>query len=135
MQQGMNPITSQGDPAIDFIRSRSAGQPIVTLAEMQLLPLPSSDLNNAVVELLNQATADPDGLIYAFGAQYTDGTGIHDIHMNQGNPTSGGGHSHDNGSWQDGAILFQLPGSGIWTAIFIAFQGQSWNTDDSGDPL
>jgi uncharacterized protein YukJ len=87
-----------------------------------------------VIELLNQATADPNGVIYAFGAQYTDGTGIHDIHMNQGNPLSGG-HAGDNGIWQDGAILFQLPGSGAWTAIFIAFQGQSWTTDGNGNPL
>lgn len=138
MQQGMNPITAQGDPAIDFVRSRSNGQPIVTLAEMQLLPLPSEDnsdnLNNAVVELLNQATSDPNGLIYAFGSQYTDGTGIHDIHMNQGNPDPGA-FAADNGIWQDGAILFQLPGSGSWTAIFIAFQTESWNTDDGGDPV
>ncbi len=138
LAQGMNPISAQGDPAIDFVRSRSAGEPIVTLAQMQLLPLPlehnSGDLNNAVVELLNQATSDPDGVIYALGSQYTDGSGIHDIHMNQGNPSSGG-HSGDNGIWQDGAILFQLPGSGTWTAIFIAFQGQSWTTDDNGNPV
>ncbi len=135
---GMNRITVQGDPAIDFIRSRTGGQPIVTLAGMQLLPLPSNqssgNLHNAVIQLLNQATADPNGLLYAFGSQYTDGTGIHDIHMNQGNPL-GGGHSQDNGIWQDGAILFQLPATGKWTAIFIAFQGQSWTTGDNGNPV
>ena len=136
LPQGMNPLTVQGDPAIDFIRSRTAGQPIVTLADMQLLPLPSEqnsgNLHNAVIQLLNQATADPNGLIYAFGSQYTDGTGIHDIHMNQGNPV--GGFYGDNGIWQDGAILFQIPSNNTWTAIFIAFQGQSWNTDNNGNP-
>jgi uncharacterized protein YukJ len=137
LPQGMNPLTTQGDPAIDYIRSRSADQPIVTLAQMQLLPLParqnSGNLNNAVVELLNQATSDPGGLIYAFGGQYTDGTGIHETHMNQGNP--GNSHSDENGIWTDGAVLFYLPASSQWTAIFISFQGQSWNTDDHGDPL
>jgi uncharacterized protein YukJ len=137
LAQGMNPITVQGDPAIDYIRSRSAGKPIVTLAQMQLLPLPSEgnsgDLNNAVVELLNQATSDPNGLIYAFGGQYTDGTGIHETHMNQGNP--GSDHSDENGIWNDGAVLFYLPGSSKCPAIFIAFQGQSWNTDDNGNPI
>jgi len=137
LAQGMNPITVKGNPAIDYIRSRSAGKPILTLAQMQLLPLPSQqnsgNLNNAVVELLNQATSDPNGLIYAFGGQYTDGTGIHETHMNQGNP--GSDHSDENGIWNDGAVLFYLPASSKWTAIFIAFQGQSWNTDDNGNPV
>jgi uncharacterized protein YukJ len=44
-------------------------------------------------------------------------------------------HADDNRMWQDGAILFQLPASSKWTAIFIAFQGQSWNADDIGDPV
>lgn len=137
LPQGMNPLSTQGDPAIDYIRSRSAGKPIVTLAQMQLLPLPSEqaggNLHNAVVQLLNQATADPNGLIYAFGGQYTDGTGIHETHMNQGNPLSS--HGNENGIWQDGAILFSLPATNTWTAIFIAFQGQSWNTDNNGNPV
>jgi uncharacterized protein YukJ len=137
LQQGMNDLTVQGNPAIDYVRSRSNGQPIVTLDEMQLLPLPSrqnsGNLQNAVIQLLNQATADPDGLIYAFGRPYTDGTGIHNIHMNQGNPI--GQFSNENAIWQDGAILFQLPATNSWTAIFIAFQGESWTTDDNGNPL
>jgi len=135
---GMHPLSMHADPAIDFIRSQSGGRAILTQADMELLPLPSAqdsgNLNNAVVELLNQATADPNGLIYAFGSQYTDGTGIHDIHMNQGNPAAGG-HAGDNGIWQDGSIWFQLPGSGQWTAISIAFQGQSWHTDQRGEPM
>jgi uncharacterized protein YukJ len=137
MAQGMNPLSMKGDPAIDYIRSEFEGKPILTLAEMKLLPLPaqenSGDLNNAVVELLNQATSDPDGLIYAFGGQYTDGTGIHETHMNQGNPS--GDHDDENGIWQDGAILFYLAGSGKWTGIFVAFQGQSWKTDDGGNGI
>lgn len=134
---GITEITTQGDPAIDYVRSRANGQPIVTLAQMQLLPLPSENgadnLNNAVIQLLNQATADPNGLLYAFGSQYSDGTGIHDVHMNQGNPANSFGQ--DNGIWQDGAILFYLPASSQWMAIFIAFQSESWNTDDNGNPI
>jgi uncharacterized protein YukJ len=137
LQQGMNPLNVQGDPAIDYIRSRANDQPIVTLADMQLLPLPtennSTDLGNAVIDLLNQATSDPDGLVYAFGGQYTDGTGIHETHMNQGNATHD--HSDENGIWNDGALIFYLPATNKWTAIFIAFQGQSWNTDDNGNPI
>jgi uncharacterized protein YukJ len=134
---GMTQLTVQGNPAVDYVRSRANGQPIVTLAEMQLLPLPgqsaSSNLQNAVIQFLNQAIADDNGTIYAFGSQYTDGTGIHDIHMNQGNPP--GSFEKDNGIWQDGLLVFELPASETWAAIFIAFQTESWTTDDNGNPM
>lgn len=133
---GMTQLTIQGNPAVDYVRSMANGQPIVALSQMQLLPLPgqstSSNLQNAVIQFLNQATADDNGTIYAFGSQYTDGTGIHDIHMNQGNPP--GEFEKDNGTWQDGLLVFELPASGTWAAIFIAFQTESWTTDSDGNP-
>jgi uncharacterized protein YukJ len=134
---GMTPLTVQRNPAVDYVRSVTNGQPIVMQAQMQLLPLPgqtnSSNLQNAVIQFLNQAIADANGTIYAFGSQYTDGTGIHDIHMNQGNPP--GSFEKDNGIWQDGMLVFELPASGTWAAIFIAFQTESWSTDDNGNPV
>ncbi|HSY71853.1 MAG TPA: YukJ family protein [Alloacidobacterium sp.] len=134
---GMTPLTAQRNPAVDYVRSVTNGQPIVMQAQMQLLPLPgqtnSSNLQNAVIQFLNQAIADANGTIYAFGSQYTDGTGIHDIHMNQGNPP--GSFEKDNGIWQDGMLVFELPASGTWAAIFIAFQTESWSTDDNGNPV
>lgn len=133
---GMTPLTMQGNPAVDYVRSTANGQPIVTSSEMQLLPLPgqsaSSNLQNAVIQFLNQAIADDNGTIYAFGSQYTDGTGIHDIHMNQGNPP--GSFEKDNGIWQDGMLVFEFPASNTWAAIFIAFQTESWTTDSNGNP-
>ena len=134
---GMTPLTAQRNPAVDYVRSVTNGQPIVMQAQMQLLPLPgqtkSSNLQNAVIQFLNHAIADANGTIYAFGSQYTDGTGIHDIHMNQGNPP--GSFEKDNGIWQDGMLVFELPASGTWAAIFIAFQTESWSTDDNGNPV
>ena len=134
---GMTPLTAQRNPAVDYVRSVTNGQPIVMQAQMQLLPLPgqtnSSNLQNAVIQFLNQAIADANGTIYAFGSQYTDGTGIHDIHMNQGNPP--GSFEKDNVIWQDGMLVFELPASGTWAAIFIAFQTESWSTDDNGNPV
>ena len=104
---------------------------------MRLLPRPgnsaASELHNAVIQYLDQAVKDPAGAIYAFGSQYTEGNGIHDIHMNQGNPI--GNHSGDNGIWQDGMMLFELPATHSWAAIFIAFQTEAWTTDESGNPL
>jgi uncharacterized protein YukJ len=129
-----------GNPAIDYLRSTVNGQPLITRAQLTDLPLPgkntSENLKNAVIQYLNQAIADKAGVIYAFGALYTSGNGIHDIHMNQGNPA--GDHQQDNGIWQDGLLVFQMPGAAAgaqWTAIFIAFQEQVWQTDKNGNPV
>ena len=110
---------------------------------MTLLPLPVEDgdgaenLKNAVIQYLNQAIADENGTVYAFGAQYTEGTGIHDIHLNQGNPKKDDPSA--NGIWQDGLLVFNMPGFGQgsgtaqWVAVFVAFQDQVWETDEEGN--
>ena len=129
-----------GGLALDYVREQIGSQPMVNRSDMTPLPIPTQQpqdqLKNAVIELLNQAVADENGTIYAFGSAYSDPNGvkgIHNIHMNQGNPVSGG-FSDDNGTWQDGALFVSLPAAGQWTALFIAFQTQSWRTDDQGDP-
>src|SRR6185436_2094246 len=61
-------------------------------------------------------------------------TGIHDIHMNQGNPP--GKYFKDNGPWQDGGLLFHFASRNRWAAVFTAFQSQAFHTDDqTGNPL
>lgn len=154
---GMHPLTSEpGGLALDFVRTLVGGQPMITRAQMALLPVAKSSarflaeatapdvtvrqnkehaLQNAVVALLNQAVADPGSTVYAFGSAFADSgviDGIHDIHMNQGNPKNN--HGSDNGIWQDGALFLDLPGDATWTALFIAFQTQSWSTDNAGNP-
>jgi hypothetical protein len=64
---------------------------------------------------------------------FRPGNGIHDVHMNQGNRDE---HWHDNGIWSDGGLIFQWHESDPdrWSAIFLAFQSQSWHTDDRGNP-
>ena len=128
--------------ALDFVRETVNGSPLVDRASMNLLPTSftalhrHNDLHNEVVDLLNRAIADADGTIYAFGSAFSDSgrvDGIHDIHMNQGNPLNS--HGQDNGIWQDGAVFVNLPAQNTWIAIFIAFQTQSWSTDDNGNPL
>lgn len=136
----MTPLDSAaGGLALDYVREMIAGAPMVSRSEMQLLPVttpgepPDDRLKNAVIALLDQAVADPDGVIYAFGQMYSDqGGGVHDIHMNQGNPQ--GDHSGDNGIWQDGALFIHLPANDRWMALFIAFQTESWQTADDGSP-
>ncbi|HEY0785334.1 MAG TPA: YukJ family protein [Acidobacteriaceae bacterium] len=124
------------NPAIDYLRSQVNSSPLVIEQQMTPLPLPgdpgSGTLKNAVLQFLNQAIADKEGMIYAFGSQYTQGDGVHDIHMNQGNPP--GSFSKDNGIWQDGMLLFELPATSTWAAIFLAFQDEAWMTDENGNP-
>jgi uncharacterized protein YukJ len=158
LPMGMTPLQSApGGLALDFVRSEIGGRPMITREQMTLLPqmrskglseeerilnrARASALQNAVVTLLNMTIADKDGVIYAFGSAFADKgrvDGIHDIHMNQGNPVGGstnGGHGGDNGVWQDGALFIHLPSKGTWTAVFIAFQTESWTTDSAGNPV
>ena len=53
--------------------------------------------------------------------------------MNQGNS---GGWMRDNGVWQDGGMLIHFPSDDRWVAIFLAFQSQTFHTDDkTGNPI
>jgi hypothetical protein len=95
---------------------------------------------------LQRAIQAEDAILYAFGAswgpeptnpdQYFDfvpGSGIHDLHMNQG---SVGRFQKDNGVYQDGALLIHFPSRNQWIGIFLAFQSQSFHTDDrTGDAI
>jgi uncharacterized protein YukJ len=109
---------------------------MITEAAMQLLPAGGSQaLHNEVVTVVNAAIQDDQGVIYAFGSYFKDPdgtTGSHDIHMNQGNPLDS--HGGDNGVAQDGALFLNLPSTGEWIAVFLAFQTQTWDTDDNGNP-
>jgi uncharacterized protein YukJ len=155
LPMGMTKLKSApGGLALDYVRSTVGGAPMITKAQMTLLPMASAKakgasaeaqaiqqakakaLENAVVTLLNMTIADKDGVIYAFGSAYADSgkvDGIHDIHMNQGNPKNN--HGGDNGVWQDGALMIHLPSKNTWTAVFIAFQTESWTTDSAGNPV
>ena len=154
LPMGMTKLQSApGGLALDYVRSTVGGAPMIAKAQMTLLPMASAKvksasaeaqaiqqakakaLENAVITLLNMTIADKDGVIYAFGSAYADSgkvDGIHDIHMNQGNPANN--HGGDNGVWQDGALMIHLPSKNTWTAVFIAFQTESWTTDSAGNP-
>jgi uncharacterized protein YukJ len=155
LPMGITALRSEaGGLALDYVRSTVNGAPMITKSQMTLLPKQSEKakgssaeaeaiqrakakaLENAVITLLNMTIADKDGVIYAFGSAYADDgkvDGIHDIHMNQGNPANN--HGGDNGVWQDGALFINLPSKKTWTAVFIAFQTESWSTDSVGNPV
>lgn len=138
--------SAPGGLALDFVRGN-------LFDTSKMVPLPaistgnSSDLNDQLDLLVQQAIGDVDAVLYAFGQHWLDAggtdtvfpeigpsTGVHDIHMNQGNPK--GGFYKDNGVYQDGGLIFHFPSAGNWAAVFTAFQSESFTTDDkTGDPL
>jgi len=146
LDQGLHPLPpNPGSIGLDYIRS-NLFQP----QEMVPLPLtapgPDNDLNEKLDQLVQRALSNEEALIYAFGETwgpetkadnyfgFRPGRGIHDIHMNQGNPA--GRFSGDNGPKQDGGLIFQYPDQSQWSAIFLKFQTQAWHTDDAtGQPL
>ncbi|SIR41893.1 Uncharacterized protein YukJ [Rhizobium sp. RU35A] len=150
-----HPVTAKLDPlgeglhaapsvpdglALDFIRSN-----LMQPWELKPLPIsvvgPDNDLNEKIDAYVQRAMADEEAWIYAFGETwgpeinkadkyfgFTPGRGIHDIHMNQGNPP--GKFDDDNGPFQDGALVFEFPRESQWVAIFLKFQTQAWHSDD-----
>ncbi|MGF1683721.1 DUF2278 family protein [Photobacterium minamisatsumaniensis] len=57
--------------------------------------------------------------------------GVDDVHLNQGTPSSQY-QSKDNGTYQDGA-LFVVNQDGRYDAIFFAFAGQCFDTNEKGN--
>jgi uncharacterized protein YukJ len=109
-------------------------------------PGPGNDLVDELNFFVERALTDSTSRLHAYGTPwgpepytpdqvfgFTPGNGIHDIHMNQGNHDE---HWHDNGIWSDGGLIFQWRESDLdrWSAIFLAFQAQSWHTDNRGHP-
>ena len=131
--------------SLDYIRKN-----LFTTADMRPIPInqpgADNDLNEKLDFYVQQAISDADAEVYAFGAKwgpennvvdkyfgFLPGNGIHDIHMNQGNS---GRFADDNGVYQDGGLFIHLPSRNRWVAFFIAFQSQSWHTDDqTGHPI
>jgi uncharacterized protein YukJ len=128
---GLHLLNSKSDGlAIDYIRSNYFEQ-----EQMRSLPSTalgeSNDLQDLIMRYVAKAKEErEDGSeIYIFGAPFPGG--IHDVHMNQGNS---GQWRTDNGTWQDGALIFYFALERTYKAIFLAFQAQSWNTDIKGNP-
>ncbi|MFM9884320.1 MAG: DUF2278 family protein [Burkholderiales bacterium] len=140
LQEGFTLAPRQpGGIALDFIRGN-----LFERNDMRLLPHnlpgPDNDLSDRIEHYIKRAINEPGALVYAFGERwgpepgkpdkifdFQPGNGIHDIHMNQGNVAA---YRNDDGVWQDGAMLIHFPASNQWVALFLAFQSQSWHTDD-----
>jgi uncharacterized protein YukJ len=125
--------------ALDYIRGnlfqRELMRPVPT-AE----PGPENDLGDFLDHYVQKALGDADARAYVFGQAwgpepttkdkvfgFLPGNGVHDVHMNQGNS---GRFADDDGVFQDGGLLLHFPADDTWVAIFLAFQSQSFHTDD-----
>jgi uncharacterized protein YukJ len=138
LSAGFTALDARAALAIDFVRSG-----LFDTKAMKPLPpnVPgaNNDLEDLVEKYVNLAISSPGAMIYAFGSRFgpekgkdpsfgfSPQLGVHDIHMNQGNSK---GFAGDDGVFQDGALLIQLPKKDQWIAIFLAFQSQSFHTDD-----
>ena len=85
--------------------------------------------NEAGQALVDMATGSRK--VYAFGAPYTKGLGVHDVHCNQGDPP--GPHQADDGIWQDGCV-FAIKADGTLSAYLGKFSTQTLNTNNQGLP-
>jgi uncharacterized protein YukJ len=132
LPEGRTLLAPSNPLALDFVQ-----QNLVRREDMVLLKasdaenLTESDLHNEIDDMVIRAINQSGAQLFAFGSKFPEG--IHDIHLNQGNPQ--GNFSGDNGRFQDGALFVYLPIDQRWLATFIAFQSQIWNNDDDGDPV
>ncbi|MBM7116527.1 YukJ family protein [Archangium primigenium] len=143
-RDGINALDSvPGSLSIDYLRSGLF--PVSAMKPLGMETPPKQDLNDLIGGYIQRAIQTQGARLYAFGQYFDDAQqpgrarrssngpskGIHDIHMNQGNA---GRWERDNGTYQDGGLLISYPGQG-WVAIFLAFQVQSFQTNDAnGDP-
>jgi hypothetical protein len=130
--------------AIDYIRSPLIQQPEGCLtafsgfisrisgskAASVWKDVTGDEAGDALVQLVQGSSR-----VYVFGAPYENPDpypGIHDVHMNQGDPIASPFHSLD-GTWQDGCVLVDT-GDGKLAGYFGKFATQSLTTDSNGFP-
>ncbi|MFT9821028.1 DUF2278 family protein [Lysinibacillus sp. NPDC056185] len=139
-EEGFTEVTNENrEIALDYIRGG-------LFDPSKMIPLPATkngpdnDLNEKVNKYMQEAMTKK-AIVYAYGEKFktenerdkyfgfSPGRGIHDIHMNQGNSRD---FRTDDGIWQDGGVLIHFEEENRWVGIFLAFQSQSWCTDDYG---
>ena len=130
--------------ALDFVR-----EPLFDPSQLEILPPFGSDQSGLedVLGALTQTaleTGEQGTDIYVWGSKfevgdhpvqaditYGDKVGIHDVHMNQGNPPP---HQADNGTYQDGGIIFHFANPERFVGFFMKFQSQV-GRNDNGDVI
>jgi len=122
------------DLGLDFVK-----EDYFAREAMSSLPATGPSIDDDLQDLLSlqlRRAIDNHAVAYIFGSKFGGGreAGVHNVHMNQGNPP--GPFFKDNGAFEDGGLILQF-GDGPterWVGFFLAFKTQSWNTDEQGNP-
>jgi hypothetical protein len=141
LPDGWNPL--QRNPtsgAIDYARSPILQRPLGCLAVFYAIlnaifktnsqtwtNVTGNEAGDALVAMVTGSAK-----VFAFGAPYTQGYGVHDVHCNQGDPP--GQFRPLDGIWQDGCV-FVKKADGTLSAYLGKFSTQSLNTDSNGIPI
>ena len=129
LSPGVHRLTSRPESlAFDYVRGGY-------LKRDEMDPIDAESLQ----EKMERWTAEKTALrIYPVGELVPKITlgmrGMHNVHMNQGHRD---GYYEKNGVWQDGGLFVSRKKAGTvdrFEALFLAFQGQSWDTDAAGCP-
>ncbi|MEQ1636564.1 MAG: DUF2278 family protein [Methylococcales bacterium] len=136
----LSPNAQSVSRALDFFRSPLFDWP-TGVEVLPSAPGENDDLQDSLITDLKNLKSQ-NGDIFVFGAKFprqgepnnprpidrefgTD-QGIHDIHMNQGNPP--GPFEKDNGVLQDGGLILKF--ANRYVGLFLRFQTQWLPTDD-----
>ena len=141
MPDGWHQLASNPNSgAIDYARSPILQKPLGCLAIFWAIwnsifntsnqtwtNVTGNEAGNALIAMVTGSQR-----VFAFGAPYTSGFGVHDVHCNQGDPP--GQFRALDGIWQDGCV-FAIKADGTLSAYLGKFSTQSLNTDNNGIPI
>jgi uncharacterized protein YukJ len=135
---GSHELTGQtGLPALDFLRSDVLENTGKWRDSDVMDGSEGAEPAASLKRLLSRAHQENRD-VYIFGRFFSEGNGLHDVHLNQGSSKGfihrPGDDSNDhNDVWQDGAVMVDI-GEPEWAAYFSAFNQQLVPTDDLGNP-
>jgi uncharacterized protein YukJ len=137
IDQGYQAITDHTSAGLglDYLKGD-----LVNVKQGRILTYNEAGPNNDIIDYLNpilNAAVSQSADMYLFGSKYdgSDGNGIHDIHMNQGDA---GTFAKENGVYQDGGMIFNFGTGGAlegWQGVFLAFATQATQTDSKGNAM
>lgn len=128
LADGFHPLApTPSSGALDYVRNPLIGCPVW-----------KQNVGMSALTDLEAFHAADGGIrrIYVFGAHFRNAAqnppqGMHDVHMNQGDPP--GPFQHLDGIWQDGGVLVERP-NGNLAGFFVKFVTQTLDTNDHGLP-
>ncbi len=136
------PAARSASSALDYFRAPLFDWP-TGVAIPPTGPGATDDLQDVLVAYLKQLR-DQDGELFVFGAKFPEPgqqpnprpidhefhtvQGVHDVHMNQGNPKPGS-FADDNGVFQDGGLVLRFGSRDV--GLFLRFETQWLPTDNA----